>query len=179
MCSKTRWRPGIRAETCRHLKTIKYNTITKLCFDLPKLIPHLYYIPNTTGMTNLKHIERVWNTVQGNKSAAVSQFKQLVAGFSPWGSQFVMYSGTQTGFVSERFGFPCDRSLLQLSLSFIVRGMDPGRNSNRQSHPNHKNTKQKEKRLNVCFYTAKNSHQFLLGKPCRVQDYYRQPTVVR
>lgn len=127
--------------------------------------------------------------MQENKSAAVSQLKRLVADFSPWRSQivtmaphvrFVMYNGTETGFVSEHLVSPATAHFTNFPYSFIIRGMDPGRNSNRKSHPNHKNMKQKEKRLNACFYTAKNRLiSFCRANPtvCKIIilcDNYRQ-----
>jgi hypothetical protein len=93
----------------------------------------------------------------------VPQLKRLVADFPPLRSQFVttaprvryvMYSGRDKGFVSEHFGFPCNRSLHQLSV-YVYHPRNGPWPQFEQSHPNHKNMKQKEKRLNACLYTPR------------------------
>ena len=103
------------------------------------------------------------NAVQKNKSAAWPELNRLLAGFSPWKSQFVTtaphvrsvtYSGTEISFVAEHFRFACDRTLHQLSI-FVHQPRNGPWPQFEDSLTTRKWNK-KENRLNACLYTARN-----------------------
>jgi len=58
-----------------HLKINKYNTIIKLCFDLPKLIPYLSFATAWNGTLDPEGHSPVWDCLVCVKMKAVGCFE--------------------------------------------------------------------------------------------------------